>query len=258
MPTTRSSAPCPTRSPPSWRAPAAARPAPARAPTRRAPSRRPRSRRDRPTRAPPATARRAGARRRRRRPVRRRRGARPCRAGSRKNAHDGCWSVSHIPTTKPIAASALTVTASSRRYCAGRRVEQHQQRRPEEVELLLDRERPVVQERRRVGGAELGAEVVAEAVGEHEVDGERASADGVGAERRQGERCQHAAREHHGDDHRQRGGGQDSPSPAGPEPLPRHRARRGQLGEQQARDQEAGHDEEHVDADEAASHAREA
>ena len=46
----------------------------------------------------------------------------PMRAGRRKNAHDGCWSVSHIPTTKPIAASAVTVTASSRRYCAGRRV----------------------------------------------------------------------------------------------------------------------------------------
>jgi len=123
---------------------------------------------------------------------------------------------------------------------------------PDQVELLLHRERPEVQQRRRVGRAELGAEVVAELDGEAPVDDEEADGDGVVAERLLRQGRQQPVRGDEGDHRDERGGGQKAASAPGPEGSQRDGARAMELFQQQAGDEEPGQHEEHVDADEAA------
>ncbi len=126
-----------------------------------------------------------------------------------------------------------------------------EEERPQQVELLLDGERPVVQQRRRLRLGELSGEVVAEAPGEHEVDDEHSCRHGVDRQRALGQRRQrHRAGEQRDDEDETRRR-QQTAGPPCPEPRQRQRARRRQLLEQQAGDEEAGQDEEHVDADEA-------
>ena len=68
--------------------------------------------------------------------------------------------------------------------------EADEQQRPQQVELLLDGKRPVVQQRRWLGLGELRREVVAEAPGEHEVDDEHPRRHGVDGQRALGQRRQ--------------------------------------------------------------------
>ena len=65
-------------------------------------------------------------------------------------------------------SAALTMTL---REAGEERDAAQEEQGPHHVELLLDGERPHVQQRRGQGLTELGAEVVAETVGEHEVGG---------------------------------------------------------------------------------------
>ena len=126
--------------------------------------------------------------------------------------------------------------------------DQHDRDGPDEVELLLHAERPVVLVRR------LGVvgEVVDPVPREQQVHREqpaphRVPGDLADLERRQ----QQPRRGQRGEGHQ--GGQREQPSrPPGPEGPQRDRARPADLGQQQARDEEAGEHEEHVDPDVAA------
>ena len=108
-----------------------------------------------------------------------------------------------------------------------------------------------MEQRRRCQLAELSVEVVAEAIGEHEVHDEGAGRDGVAAHIAQQRRRQHQARcdERH-DEHEARRR-QEPPRPTRPEVVEGDRPRRLQLPQEQLGDQEPRDHEEHVDADEA-------
>ncbi|OUE30517.1 hypothetical protein BFL35_09670 [Clavibacter michiganensis] len=130
---------------------------------------------------------------------------------------------------------------------AARQEEQHQ--RPDQVELLLDRQRPEVVEEAR-GGME---EVVAAREQHLPVGAERRHADELG-----GQTHEHVAADHrgdgrgHGDD--DDGGRQQAPDAADREGAQADRAGRVPLAQQQPGDQEAADDEEHVDAGVPARH----
>ena len=126
-----------------------------------------------------------------------------------------------------------------------------QRERPEQVELLLDGERPEVQQGRR-RASELRGEVVAEPGGEHEVDDEATGGNRVGGQRPLGDRRQEHLRRDHRDDHDDARCRQQTPGAPCPESRQRDRAGRGDLTQQQSRDQKTGEHEEHVDADEPA------
>ena len=174
----------------------------------------------------------------------------PMRAGSRKNADDGRRGGQ--PQADDEAGGGQHGDRRQHESPVLERAagQYDEQRWPAQVELLLDRQRPVVQQWRRVARAELGAEVVAEAVGEHEVDRERAGGDGVRGQRSQRQGRQHSLGEHHRDDHGERRRRKQAAGSPAPEVAQRDRAAGGQLAEDQPGDEEAGHDEEHVDADE--------
>ncbi|WXF92502.1 hypothetical protein WDV91_07830 [Curtobacterium flaccumfaciens pv. flaccumfaciens] len=117
---------------------------------------------------------------------------------------------------------------------------------PDDVELLLDRERPEVLHR---GGDGIGVEVADRLGGEEPVLGEQRRGEHVRARRRPGRCRQQEHREHQDrDQHDDRGGRQPS-DPACVEPD-EHRDRLFALGSLQdvTGDQEAGDDEEDVDA----------
>ena len=130
---------------------------------------------------------------------------------------------------------------------------EQEQRRPEEVELLLDPERPEVEQRRR---RELRLQVVGRLEREPQVGRVQRRGDPVlrhlaGPQRRE----DHGRGDHRGQDqqHRRR---QQTTNPPGVEAGQRDRAGRVQLADQEAGDQEPGQHEEDVDADVAAGHAR--
>jgi hypothetical protein len=129
-----------------------------------------------------------------------------------------------------------------------------QYQRPHEVELLLERQRPVVLQQRRapeagevrVRGEDLVPVVDVEDRGQR-VDPELSE---IGGE----ERRHH---DHADDDHGHRGG-QQAPSPCAPEPEQVQRAGAPVLGQQQRCDQVAAEDEEDIDAEEPARQPRDA
>ena len=130
--------------------------------------------------------------------------------------------------------------------------DEHDQDRPAQVELLLDRERPeVLQRGGRIPLVEiLGAfhgEPVVEAIerGEDPVDGDRPDLQGRGPD----------ASSDHGGHHDRHGRGQQPANPAGVEGGQRPDAVLADRLQQQARDQETGDHEEDVDADEPSVYA---
>ena len=130
-----------------------------------------------------------------------------------------------------------------------------QQQRPDEVVLLLHRQRPVVLQRGR--RLPLG-EVVGADGGEADVGRERGDPDGVLDDL---DRADQREEGDGGDDRRhghQRGRGEDPPGAPRVEAHQRDPARAGRLAHQQRGDQEPGDHEEDVDADEAARERAEA
>ena len=125
---------------------------------------------------------------------------------------------------------------------------------PEEVELLLDRERPEVAEQRR--GLELfEVGLVAEdevPVGEVEERGERVAAQRVDPVRLDDRRDDHRHRDEDADRRQQ------APRPPQPEPADPDVAAAPVLAEQERGDQVAADHEEDVDAEEAARHPADA
>ena len=127
--------------------------------------------------------------------------------------------------------------------------DEQQEGRPDEVELLLDRERPEVEERRRPGDR---GEVVALGQREPDVgDGQRRGGT-IGHDLRPVEETHEGPRRRERGDEHDRGRGQEAPDPAGVEPAERDPAAALVLAHEEAGDQEAADDEEDVDADEAA------
>jgi hypothetical protein len=131
----------------------------------------------------------------------------------------------------------------------GEQGDDHQQQRPDDVELLLHREGPEVLDR---GGGDVLGEVVHRAVGQapvHEVErrGDDVLAGDLPPVLRQDE-----AREHRGDDQDDARRGEQTFGAPGVEGDQRDGAAAVELGEQQSGDQEPGDDEEDVDADETA------
>jgi len=131
----------------------------------------------------------------------------------------------------------------------GQEHDEHDEDRPAQVELLLDRQRPeVLQRGGRVSLVEiLGAfhgQPVVEAIerGEDPVDGGRPDLKGRGPD----------AHRDHGRHHDRHGRGQQAADPAGVERGQRPDPALADRLQEQARDQEARDHEEHVDPDEPA------
>ncbi len=118
-------------------------------------------------------------------------------------------------------------------------------RRPDDVELLLDGQRPHVLERRGLGrGGEVAAATDDEVpVGHIEQRGERVEADSAELPRA----TEHLHEESHADQHHQQGG-QEPAGPAGPELTQLDGQPFGPLPQQQGGDEETRQDEEDVDA----------
>ena len=182
------------------------------------------------------------------------------RIGIRKNAPGGSVVVVRtlhanvaMPTSSSTVRSSRVKTAPT---LARDEHQRDQHRRPDQVVLLLDRQRPRVQQRHQV---RLHAEVVA---AEPEQD--------VGRRKRRCERrlrqvlllAGHRQQQHRAEQYRrrehQRKRGQQATHAARIEARKRDRARLAQLFDQQAGDEKTGDDEEHVDADETAAEARHA
>ena len=131
-----------------------------------------------------------------------------------------------------------------------------QQGRPDQVELLLDAQRPVVQERR---GADALGEVVHGGGREAHVGGAEGGRHRVARHARQVQRRHDHPGEREGDQDDDRGRRQDAPGPSGVEGGEVDAPGALALAQQQAGDQEAGEDEEDVHPDVAAGdpgHAR--
>ena len=124
-----------------------------------------------------------------------------------------------------------------------------ERQRPHEVELLLDRQAPQVPQQRRVGGV---VRDVADDLAPVAEVGERprqvAPHAGALGGRPDDERDDGDHGQHHAERRQQPAG------PAQPELAEVDAPGRLALLDQQRRDQEAGHDEEHLDADPAAAH----
>ncbi len=188
------------------------------------------------------------------------------RAGVEKYAATGSTSVSQTPYTRearPRPASTQKTVCLRQRLlldagaaaaaATGQPDAAQQDQRPDEVELLLDRQRPVVLQR---GGALLLGEVVGADRGEVDVGREERHPHRVGDHV---ERVHDAEPEQRGDhcgDRHQGGGGQDPAGPAGVEVADRQVAAALDLAEEQLGDQEAGDHEEDVHPDEAAGEER--
>jgi hypothetical protein len=132
---------------------------------------------------------------------------------------------------------------------AGReeREEGHHDQRPQQVELLLDPERPGVLQRRR--GRRLG-EVVGAAVDHAPVGHVSEGAERVPAQQPDFDRGeQPAEHDHDGDEHGQQSGQQPA-GPAGPEGAEPDAPATDALDQEQRRDQVAGEHEERVNAEE--------
>ena len=138
--------------------------------------------------------------------------------------------------------------ARARRQPARARPQPEQQRRPHEVELLLDGQRPEVDERAR---HVAGREVVALGQAEMPVDAVQRGERGVVADRRVVDAVQQPERaDDHDGEHEHRGRQQPAHA-ARVEAREVDAASARELVDEQARDEVAGEDEEDVDADEA-------
>ena len=124
--------------------------------------------------------------------------------------------------------------------------DEQQERRPDQVELLLDTERPVVQERRR---RDLGPQVVRRLEGEAQVRHVERGGDPVGTDVGNAEGREHDRGDPNRHEEAERRGRQEAPRPTRVEPGERDGSGSLELTDQQARDQEPGQDEEDVDAD---------
>ena len=130
--------------------------------------------------------------------------------------------------------------------------EHHQ--RPHQVELLLDRQRPRVQQRRRLGGQREVARARMNGVPVRDVEDRRERvAEDVGGGQDPGHDGQDDADD--GDEEEQRG--QEAPGATGPEASEANRSGARPLLDQQGRDQESGQDEERIDAVETPGHRAE-
>ena len=125
---------------------------------------------------------------------------------------------------------------------------QEQECRPQQVELLLDAERPEVQHR----GDRRRVPVVGLLHGESDVGDVDGGRRDVLGHRREAHRRQDHGGRHEGDGEHQERGGQDPPRASRVERGEREAIRGSELAQEQARDQVAGDDEEDVDADVAA------
>ena len=132
------------------------------------------------------------------------------------------------------------------------RAARDQQKRPDEVKLLLHRERPGVLQRRRRPALR---EVVRALQRPAPVARPQRCRDRVPAQRSDRIRNEQRARRDHRDDHDERRG-QQPPGTACPEPAEVDPSRDYQLVVEQGRDQEAAEDEEDIDADKATRQER--
>ena len=133
------------------------------------------------------------------------------------------------------------------------RIERHEDERPDEVELLLDRQAPQVAQQRRIGG--VVGHVAEDLAPVAEVEQRpRQVASHVASRRRR------ADDQRDGGDHQQHHeeGRQQPAGPPQPELSEVDPAVALALLDQQGRDEEAGHDEEDLDADPPAGHPAEA
>ncbi len=153
----------------------------------------------------------------------------------------------HAEVADPRAEAALADAAPG--PPRGVQAEEQDQQRPDDVELLLDRERPVVLERR---GRGVVLEVVGAVARELEVGREERRPERVLDRAGRLDRAQEVDRRRHRRDDHQRRRGQDPAGPAGVEAEQRDPAVALGLGDQQTGDQEARDHEEDVHADEAA------
>ena len=128
-----------------------------------------------------------------------------------------------------------------------------QQRRPDQIELLLDRERPVVLIRR---GSRVRRQVVGALRGESEVGNEERGGHRVarGSGDLQGRKDQ--IRHQQGDEQRQDRGRQDPPGATCVELPERDLSRALDVAGDEPGDEKAGDHEEHVNADEPSAQAR--
>ena len=178
------------------------------------------------------------------------------RVGSEKKAHGWLALVSHSDSANEPAAMA-TASQPIRRTrfdpqtgeAAG---DDQEQGRPEEVELLLDPERPEMQQRRR---GELRLQVVGRLEGKAQVRDVQRGGDPVLRDVARTQRRQH--RDRRDDRHQDQQGGrrQQPASPPRIEGQQRDRPARVELAKQQPGDQEPRQHEEDVDADVAAAQA---
>jgi hypothetical protein len=130
-----------------------------------------------------------------------------------------------------------------------------EQQRPDDVELLLDRQRPVVLERRGTDTLDR-VEVVDALMGEVHVGSECRGPERVDDHPARVDQAHPGQREEHGDDRDQGGRRQDAPGPAGPERAEGDRPGLLHLSVEESGDQEARDDVEDVHADEAAGQER--
>ena len=144
---------------------------------------------------------------------------------------------------------ATTAVEQARQHRAPDDGRDDEQERPDDVVLLLDRQRPVVLDRR---GDRVGREVVHGTASEGPVDEVDRRGHDVRAELDEALARHDEPPDDRGDDQDEVRGRQQPPGPPGEERRPRDRARLPQLAHEQARDQEAREDKEDVDAEEAA------
>ena len=132
--------------------------------------------------------------------------------------------------------------------------EHHEHRRPHPVELLLDRQRPEVLERRHTSDEQFAVARLARQA--HPVEDLQGGTDDVGPQALDpAERPEPAG--HHHQHQAQQAGRQQPPEAPSVEGTERHPTRAVVLGEQQPRDQEPGQREEHRHAQIAGGHPRE-
>ena len=138
---------------------------------------------------------------------------------------------------------------AARAWCRRAADREQQERRPHEVELLLDAQRPVVEQGRR---REVGLQIVRRLQGEADVGREQRRPDAIDRDVRHPNRREHERRRDQRGDEDQDRGRQNAAAATGVEGRQGDATRRLRLPQQQPGDEEAREDEEHVDADVAA------
>ncbi len=131
--------------------------------------------------------------------------------------------------------------------------EPHEDQGPKQVELLLDRQRPEVQQRR---GLRVSGEIVGGDDGVAVVRDVQRSRTAIAGDFRESHRRQHHCRRNQGDDDHDQCSRQQSPGSPSVERRKVDATRGLLLPQEQPGDQEAGDDEEDIHADEAAAESR--